>query len=73
MKVIYGNYYSDASYPIIGVLTNKGIGYISSVNIETDSNYINKLINFTKIEANNKLSDLALLQNYEVYRGENLQ
>ena len=71
MKVIYGNYYSDASYPIIGVLTNKGIGYISSVNIETDSNYINKLINFTKIEANNKLSDLALLQNYEVYRGEN--
>ena len=48
MKVIYGNYYSDASYPIIGVLTNKGIGYISSVNIETDSNYINKLIIYMK-------------------------
>lgn len=71
IKVISGSYASDESRPVIGVLTNKGNGYITSANVENDSDATSSLISFTKITTGDKITDLALLQNYEIYRGEN--
>lgn len=70
IKVIISYYSSDNSYPVVAVLAREGNGYSASTNLEKSSNTLNEIMDFIKIEANEKINDIIFLQNYEFMKRE---
>lgn len=67
IKVTVAHYSSDASIPVVAVLTRNGNGYLASTDTaQRHDIVIDEIRNFIKIESEQKLHDIIFLQNYEV-------
>lgn len=73
IKIVYAFFSSDESFPVIGILTDKKVGYLTSnpfYKEQNSKNAIENLTNFIKIDSNESISDIIFMQNYEIYRND---